>query len=178
MKLILDALPIIFFFICYKFFGLMTATKVTIAVAIIQILLTRIIVGKFEKMTIISALCITILGGATLFFDNEIFIKWKPTAVYWASAVAFLVTHFLDKTLAERIAGHAVDLPVKSWRALNISWCVFFVLMGIANLYVVYNFATNVWVNFKLFGTLGLTVLFVIGQSIYMSKQHAAVSKK
>jgi intracellular septation protein len=176
MKLFFDIFPIVCFFICYKFFGLMLATKVTIGISLLQVLLTRIISGKLQQMTLVSFLTVTLLGGATLIFDNEIFIKWKPTVVYWLLSLGFLLTHYLDKTLAQRIGEKAIELPVKNWRLLNLSWCLFFLFMGALNLYVVYNFATSVWVNFKLFGTLALTVIFVIAQSIYMTK-HAAISQ-
>lgn len=153
---------------------MMIATKVTIAISLLQVLLTKIISGKVQKMTIVSFLTVALLGSATLIFENEIFIKWKPTVVYWVLSLGFLITHYMNKTLAQRIGENAIQLPLKSWRLLNISWCVFFIFMGAMNLYVVYNFATNVWVNFKLFGTLALTVVFVIAQSIYMTK-HAAI---
>jgi len=178
MKLFFDILPIIFFFICYKFFGLMVATKVTIAISLLQLLLTRLISGKVQQMSVISFFIVSILGGATLFFDNEIFIKWKPTAVYWVLSGAFFISHYMNKTLAQRFGEKAIDLPTRSWRLLNLSWGLFFLLMGALNLYVVYNFATSVWVNFKLFGTLALTIVFVIGQSIYMTKYTAISSNK
>ena len=153
----------------------MIATQVMIVISLLQVLYSRIVLGKFQKMSVISFLVISFLGGATLIFNNEIFIKWKPTAVYWVLALGFLLTQYLEKTLAQRAGEKTLELPVKNWRLLNFTWGIFFLFMGFANLYVVYNFATDVWVNFKLFGTLVLTLIFVLAQSIYIAK-HAVIS--
>ena len=122
-------------------------------------------------LNLISFLSILILGGATLLLKDDIFIKWKPTAVYWFLATALLFSQiFSKKPLMQHLAESTIQMPDKIWRQINLSWCIFFAAMGIANLYVVYNFDTNVWVNFKLFGTLGLTIVFITCQSIYMAK--------
>ena len=124
-----------------------------------------------------SFLSILILGGATLLLKNEIFVKWKPTVVYWALAIALLGSQlFSTKPLLQRLGEGSILLPERIWRHLNTMWWIFFLLLGLTNLYVVYNFSTTAWVNFKLFGTLGLTLLFVVLQSIYMAK-HAKIQK-
>ncbi len=171
LKLLLDFLPIGLFFIAYKYFNLMIATKVAIAASLAQLMWLRVSTGKYQKINLISFLSISILGGATLLLKNDIFIKWKPTAVYWALASALLFSQLsTNKPILQRLGEKSIQLPIHIWRQLNMVWCGFFVSLGIINLYVVYNFSTSVWVNFKLFGTLGLTVLFVVLQSLYMAK--------
>ena len=171
MKLLFDFFPIVLFFLAYKFGDLMIATQTAIAASLVQVLWLRFRTGEFPKMQLISFFAILILGGATLVLQDELFVKWKPTAVYWLLGLIFLGSHFIgEQTLIERLAQNSVHLPAKIWRQLNLSWTIFFVLMGVTNLYVVYHFETKVWVNFKLFGTLGLTLLFIIGQAIYMAK--------
>lgn len=171
LRLLFDFLPIGLFFIAYKYFNLMIATQVAIAASLVQLIWLRISTGKYQKVNLISFLSILILGGATLLLKNDIFIKWKPTAVYWALALALLFSQlFTTKPILQRLGEASIQLPIRIWRQLNMLWCIFFTALGIINLYVVYNFSTSAWVNFKLFGTLGLTVLFVVLQSLYIAK--------
>lgn len=176
IKLLLDFLPIALFFAAYKYYNLMVATQVAIAASLLQLVWLRITTGKVQKINLISFLSILILGSATLLLKNDIFVKWKPTVVYWALAIALLASQvFGKKPLIQRLGEASVKLPEHVWRNLNMGWGSFFLIMGIVNLYVVYNFSTAIWVNFKLFGTLGLTVVFIVLQSIYMAK-HSQVS--
>ena len=171
MKMLVDFFPIILFFTAYKFFGIYTATAVAMAASLLQVLYSWFWHHRVEAMQVITLVVIMLLGSVTLLLHNIMFIKWKPTVIYWIFALMFLLTQFIgNKTLLQRMLGTKITLPVTVWNRLNISWAVFFAAMGIANLYVVYNYSTNTWVNFKLFGTLGLTVLFVIIQSFYMAK--------
>jgi intracellular septation protein len=171
IKILLDFLPIALFFIAYKFFNLMVATQVAMVASLLQLIWLRVSTGKIHKVTLISFLSILVLGGATLLLKDDIFIKWKPTAVYWALSIAFLFSQlFSKKPIIQRFGEKSVHLPDRIWRQLNLTWCAFFSAMGFANLYVVYNFNTAVWVNFKLFGTLGLTIVFILAQSVYMAK--------
>lgn len=171
IKLLLDFFPIALFFAAYKFFNLMIATQVAIATSLAQVLWLRVTTGKFPKVQLVSFLSILILGGATLLLKDDIFIKWKPTAVYWLLSTALLFSQiFSSKPLMQRFGEKSVKLPSRIWRQLNITWCIFFASMGVANLYVVYNYDTAAWVNFKLFGTLGLTLVFIVAQSLYMAK--------
>jgi len=170
-KILLDFLPIALFFISFKFFNLMIATQVAIVASLIQLIWLRISTGKIHRVNLISFLSILVLGGATLLLKDDIFIKWKPTAVYWLLSIALLFSQlFSQKPLVQSLGESSVQLPSKIWRQLNLTWFAFFCGMGFANLYVVYNFDTAVWVNFKLFGTLGLTIVFIFAQSIYMAK--------
>jgi intracellular septation protein len=171
MKLLFDFLPIFLFFITYKIYGIYAATAVAIGGSLIQVTFQRIKYKRFESMHLITFFSILLLGGATLLMHNEIFIKWKPTILYWLLAILFLGSSIIGKKpILQRLMEANIQLPLPIWRKLNLSWSIFFLLLGCANLYVVYHFTTNTWVNFKLFGTLGLTILFVIAQSLYMAK--------
>jgi intracellular septation protein len=119
----------------------------------------------------VSLAIITVFGGATIYFNNETFIKWKPTVLYWCFGAALIFAQYvMRKNLIRAMLGGQVELPELVWQKLNLSWAGFFVAMGIVNLYVAYSFATETWVNFKLFGFTGLMIAFVIGQSFYLSK--------
>lgn len=171
MKLLFDICPIILFFICYKFYGIYTATAVAMMASLIQVVIFRLREQRYEKMHLISLALIFILGGATLFFHNPAFIKLKPTGIYWLSALAFLGSFFIGKkTLIQKMIDSNINLPKKIWNRLNFSWAVFFILMGIVNLYVANYYDTNAWVNFKLFGGAGLTLLFVFLQALYLTR--------
>lgn len=176
MKFLFDFFPVLAFFIAYyipedRAQGLYVATAVAIVAAFIQVSVYWLINRRFEKMHLITLVIILILGAATLLTRNKEFFMWKPTAVYWLFAVVFLASQFIGKkTLVQRMMDHAIQLPKTAWLNLNRSWVVFFILMGAVNLYVAYNFAEHIWVNFKLFGILGFTLLFAIGQAVYMSR--------
>lgn len=171
MKLLFDFFPILIFFISYKWFGIFTATAVAMIASLLQVISFRITHQRYEKMHLISLVVIFILGGATLFFHNPWFIKWKPTGIYWLTALALITSSwFSKKTLIEKMMDNNINLPQKTWTKLNYAWTLFFILMGWLNLYVAYLYSTDVWVNFKLFGSTGLTLLFVLMQAIYLSK--------
>ena len=183
MKFLFDFLPIALFFITFKFYddpqeGVLAATAVAIIATIIQVLLFWLKNKRVEKMHIVTLVLITVLGGATLILKDPVFIKWKPTGVNWAFAIAFLGSQFIgSKPFVKRMMAHAVDLPEAVWMRLNIAWVVFFTAMGFANLYVAFNYDLSTWVDFKTYGMLGLTVLFVILQAIYLAK-HMPEDKK
>jgi intracellular septation protein len=171
MKMLFDFLPILLFFIAYKLYGIYVATAVAIVASIAQVSLHWLKHRRVELMPIITLVLIIILGGATLLLHNELFIKWKPTAIDWAFALVFLISQIIGaKPLTQRMLEKNIQLPRPIWLRLNLSWIIFFSVMGLANLYVAYHFDTNTWVNFKLFGMLGLTLLFVIFQALYMAR--------
>ena len=172
MQFFIDFLPIILFFIAYKFFNLFIATYVAIAAAILHIVYMRLKGKKIEFMQWATLATICVLGGATLFFQNELFIKWKPTAVYWLLSLGFLTSQFVgQKPLARRMMERSLTLADSQWKKLNLSWVLFFTIMGGLNIFVLTYYDTNTWVNFKLFGTLGLTLVFILGQAFILSKQ-------
>jgi intracellular septation protein len=171
MKLFFDFLPIVVFFAAFKLGNIYVATASAIAAVILQMAVTVLRGKRLEMMHIVTLGMITLLGGATLIFRNEIFIKWKPTVVYWVlGLIFFLSPYFSKKFLVQKMLENSLTLPTKAWRTLNTSWYSFFLLMGFLNLYVVYNYSTEIWVNFKLFGTLGLTLAFVLVQGVIVAR--------
>jgi intracellular septation protein len=171
MKLLFDFFPILLFFFAYKFFGIYVATAVAIAATIVQVGLVWFKTRKIEKMHVVTLAMIFIFGGATLMLKDETFIKWKPTVINWIFGLAFLASQFFTKKpLVERMMGGTLHLPPIIWRRLNMIWALFFIALGCANLFVIYSFDTNTWVNFKLFGMLGLMILFVVIQAMYLSR--------
>lgn len=171
MKLFFDMLPIILFFITYKVFDIYVATATAIVSVIAQIIFFYIRRQKPETMHWVTLFFMVCLGGATLYLQDEIFIKWKPTAVYWILGLIFLFSEYIGhKNLVQRMLDKSVTLPKTIWHKLNLCWVAFFAFMGLLNIYVVYHFDTDTWVNFKLFGTLGLTIVFVVLQAFYLAK--------
>lgn len=171
MKLLFNIFPIFLFFIAYKLFGIYLATATAMVATLIQVITHRIIHKQYEKLHLISLLLILLLGGATLLFQDPSFIKWKPTVIYWLCAIAFLVSFWWgEKTLVQKMFDGNIQLPKPIWKRLNFAWILFFVVMGIFNLYIAFNYNTNTWVNFKLFGGAGLTLIFVFVQALYLTR--------
>jgi intracellular septation protein len=171
MKLLFDFFPILLFFIAYKAADIYVATLAAIAGSVVQVGLTWFRTRQIETMHLVSLVLIVVFGGATWFLRDELFIKWKPTVLNGLFALVFLASQlFGERTVIERMLGGQLELPRPVWRRLNLAWALFFIVVGAANLFVVYTFNTEIWVNFKLFGMLGLTILFVILQSVYLSR--------
>lgn len=174
MKLLFDFFPILLFFIAYKVYDIYVATAVAIAASFVQVGTAWVKTRKIEPMHVVTLLMIVIFGGATLYLQDELFIKWKPTVINWLFGIAFLASQmFGDRTFIERVMSANLTLPRAVWRRLNLSWALFFMVLGTVNLVVLYTFDTNTWVNFKLFGMLGLTFVFVLVQSFYLSRHIA-----
>lgn len=170
MQLLVDFLPIIIFFATYKFAGMYAATAAIIAVMAAQIGLQWIRHRTVNKMLLTSGALVAVFGSMTLLLRNPIFFQWKPTIVNLLFAAAFLGSRFIgEKTLTERMMGHAIQLDQAIWRQLNIMWVANFSSLAAANLYVVYNFSEATWVNFKLFGMLGLTLVMVLAQAAWIT---------
>lgn len=195
MKLLFDLLPVILFFGAYKFAGaspdtahqlaagwlgdgisasqapILIATAVAIIATFGQIAWVWLRHRKVDTMLWVSLAIITVFGGATLFFHNPTFIKWKPTALYWLFAIVLAISDLmLGRNLIRKMLEAQVRLPDAIWSRLNLAWATFFALMGVLNLYVAYTFTEEAWVNFKLFGGMGLMLLFVIAQGFYLSR--------
>lgn len=171
MKLLLDFLPIAVFFAAFKLFDIWVATGVAIAATVAQIAWLRWRTGKVEPMQWLSLGVIVLFGGATLLAHNDTFIKWKPTVLYWLMGGTLAVGQLVfRRNLLKSLMGTQLSLPESAWRALTWSWTAFFAAMGVVNLWVAFHYDTDTWVNFKLFGGMGLMVLFVIGQAVYLSK--------
>lgn len=171
MKLLFDLFPIALFFFAYKLQGIFAATAVAIAATVVQIGWSWLRRRKVEPMLWISLAVIAVFGGATLFLKDETYIKWKPTVLYWLlSSVLLLSASLFKKNLIAAMMQGQLALPAAAWRNLNLSWVGFFALLGAANLYVAKHFSTDAWVNFKLFGTTGLLLGFVLVQALFLSR--------
>jgi intracellular septation protein len=174
MQVLFDVFPVIVFFVVYRFQGIYAATVAIIATMALQIAYQWFRYGKVNRMFLISGIAVAILGAITLALRNPLFIQWKATIVNWLFAAAFLGSQFIgDKTLIERVMGHAVQLEAAFWRQLNLMWVVVFVALGAANLYVVYHFSEAVWVDFKMFGMTGLLLLVAILQAVWIALRTA-----
>jgi intracellular septation protein len=171
MKFLFDLFPVILFFAAFKMADIYVATAVAIGATFLQIGLLALLRKKIEPMLWISLGIIVVFGGATLILRDETFIKWKPTVLYWLFGIALAVAHLLlRRNLIRSMLGAQVQLPDPVWRKLNWSWVAFFAFMGVANLLVAFNFTTDQWVNFKLFGGTGLMLLFVVGQALFLAR--------
>ena len=170
-KFLFDLFPLILFFAAYKFAGIYVATGVAMAAALLQILWIKLRGHAVETMHWVNLSIIVVFGGATLWLQNEAFIKWKPTVLYWVMGGALLIGQLVFKKNGIRsLMGSQMRLPEAVWQRVNLSWAAFFTAMGCINLWVAYSFSTSAWVNFKLFGGLGLMFAFVAVQAIYLNK--------
>lgn len=171
MKLLLDFFPIVLFFAAFKLWDIYVATGVAIVATIAQIAYFKFSTGKIEPMQWLSLGVIVVFGGATILAHDESFIKWKPTILYWLMGGALLAAQlFWKRNLLKSLMGAQMELPDAAWRAMNWSWIGFFAVMGALNLWVAFRFDTDTWVNFKLFGGLGLMLLFVVAQALFLSR--------
>ncbi len=171
MKFMFDFFPVLLFFIAYKAYDIYTATAVLIIACLVQTAGHWAVHRKFEKSHLITLVLVSLFGGATLLLQDEMFIKWKPSVINWLFGVAFIGSQFIgEKSLIQRMLGAQLELPQTVWRNLNTAWAIFFIALGFVNLYVVYNFDTDTWVDFKMFGLMGLTLGFMLLQGLYLAK--------
>jgi len=171
MKLLADFFPILLFFIAYKMYDIYIATAVAIVAALGHVAYSYAKHKKVEKMQWITLGLILVFGGLTLAFRDPTFIMWKPSIVNLLFALAFLGSQYIgEKSFIERMMGSNISLPKQEWTKLNLSWVLFFTFLAVINLYVAYSFSEDTWVNFKLFGMMGLTFVFIIIQGLYLSR--------
>jgi intracellular septation protein len=171
MKFLFDVFPVLLFFVAFKVYDIYVATAVAIAATFVQIGWVWLRHRKVDTMLWISLAVIVVFGGATLLLQDETFIKWKPTVLYWLFGVALAVAAAIfKKNLIRALMEKQVTLPDVVWGKLLASWIGFFVTMGALNLFVAYNFSTDAWVNFKLFGGMGLMLVFVVLQALMLGK--------
>jgi len=200
MKLLLDFLPIILFFAAFKYseanaawasnfatehFGFLVqggkvgtaeapvllATIVVIVATLAQVLFLKLRGRKVDTMLWVSLVLVVVLGGLTVYFHSDTFIKWKPSVLYWVMGLSFWLSPLLfGKNLLRVLLGEQFELPAKVWHRLNFAWVAFFAVMGFLNIWVAYTFSLAAWVNFKLFGSLGLMLVFTIAQGLYLSR--------
>lgn len=171
MKLLFDLFPVVLFFLAYKLHDIFVATAVAIAATFVQIGWLWIRHRQIEKMMWINLAVIMVFGGATLVFQDEMFIKWKPTVFYWLiGSVLFISNWLFSKNLIKVALEKQMVLPAAVWSTLNLSWIVFFAIMGCVNLFVAFNYSLDTWVSFKLFGATGLMLVFIVAQIIFLGK--------
>ena len=150
---------------------ILLATAVAIIATMAQIGYLLLRGRKVDGMLWVSLAIIVVFGGATIYFHNEAFIKWKPTVLYWVFAVVLMGAQILmGKNLIRLMMKAQIDLPDPVWNRVNMAWAAFFAAMGVVNLYVAFNFSTSTWVNFKLFGFTGMMIVFVVAQTMFLSK--------
>ncbi|MGR2664124.1 MULTISPECIES: septation protein A [Chromobacterium] len=171
MKFFTDLFPVVLFFATYWLSrDMFIATGVAIAATTLLVGWTWLRHRKVDTMQWVSLGLIVVLGGATLLLHDKHFIMWKPTVLYWVMGAGLLISDFLGKNGLKLMMGQQLQLPAPVWRKLTWAWVGFFAFMGALNLFVAYRFSEDVWVNFKLFGGLGLMLAFVIAQSLFLSK--------
>ena len=171
MKFLFDLLPVVLFFVAFKLANIYVATATAIATTFVQVAWLKLRGKRVGPMLWASLAIIAVFGGATLLLQNEIFIKWKPTVLYWLlGAVLAGAALLFRRNLVRVMLAEQVRLPDPVWNRLNWSWVAFFAFMGALNLYVAYNYPTDLWVNFKLFGGMGLMLLFVVVQALFLAR--------
>lgn len=179
MKLLFDFFPLLLFFAAYKLYDIFVATAVAIIASFAQVAMFWLKHRRFEKMHLIALGAIAVFGGLTLVLHDNTFIKWKPTIVHWLMSTLLFGSQFVGKkTVIERILGEQISLPRRVWARLNFSWGVFFFVLGVLNIYVAFFFGPHldaqtrddIWVYFKVPGTLALTLLFVVMQALLMAR--------
>ncbi|WP_394809516.1 septation protein A [Nitrosomonas sp.] len=170
-KFLFDLFPVILFFLAFKLYDIFVATAVAIVAAIVQIGWLWFRRRQVDKMMWINLAIIVIFGGATLVSQDETFIKWKPTVLYWLIAAVLLVSNLIfRRNLIQAMLEKQIVVPLFVWNRLNLSWVGFFLAMGCINLYVAFSFSVDTWVTFKLFGATGLMLVFIIVQMMMLGK--------
>ncbi len=170
-KFLFDLFPLALFYAAFELFDIYVATGVAIVATFTQIGWLLLRKKEIGPMLWVTLVIITVFGGATIYFHNENFIKWKPTVLYWLFASALLIAQYgFNTNIMRKLMGKELTLPDDVWNKVNISWAIFFAAFGVLNLYVAYNFSTQTWARFKVFGWVVLTIIFVIAQGIWLHK--------
>lgn len=169
MKVFFDLFPVILFFVAFKLWDIFTATAVAIGATLAMIIYSKIRHGKVEKMLLVNGAIITVMGGITLLLNDETFIMWKPTVLYWLLAAALLISNlFFKKNLIKQMMGKMLNPPAAVWNKLNLAWIAFLIALGFINIYVLKNYSADTWVNFKLFGVTSMMFVFMMAQILVL----------
>lgn len=170
MAFLFDFFPVLLFFLAYKWQGIFVATGVIIIATITQVAVQWLRTRTVKPMHLVTAVLVLVFGGITLLLGDEEWIKWKVTVVNWLFAIAFAASAWIGarKTVIERLLGAEIRLPATVWQRLNAMWIAFFLVLGAINLFVMFRFNTDTWVEFKFYGVLGLTLLFALIQGAYL----------
>lgn len=181
MQLLYEILPVFLFFMAFKFYGIYAATVVGIGATLIQSVLTRLFTSKWDRKQLVTLGVFSFFGGLTLYFHDPIFVKWKPTIIFWIFAIILIGSQlFTKRPLIQRMMVNALDskyeIPFRVWTRLNIMWALFFALLGGVNLFVAYSYSSDAWVNFKFYGISIALLVFSILQAIYLARYMSETS--
>jgi len=173
-KFLFDFIPVFLFFIVFHFKGIYAATITGIVATALQVIIYYIWKRKFEKQQLLTFAVFVVFGGLTLYFHNPIFVKWKPSIVFWVMGLVFFGSLYIGKKplLKSMLEASLQDqaLTFEVWKTLTYIWSIFFIALGTINIFIAYHFSTEVWVNFKFYGITGLLLLFCIGQAVYLAR--------
>ncbi|MCX5778690.1 MAG: septation protein A [Elusimicrobia bacterium] len=182
MKILFDLFPVILFFIAFKVKGIYVATAVAIAAAVLQVVYSWVRYKKVDTMAWVGMGVLVVFGGSTLLLHNEMFIKWKPTILYWIFSLTILIGYaVMKKNIIRTLMHKQIVLPENIWTKMNLAWGIFFAVLGAINLGVAYTCTTATWVNFKLFGIMGIMLVFIVLQALLMApyiKDNAPAAEK
>lgn len=175
MKFIFEILPVLLFFLVFKFYDIYAATLVGIIATYVQAVSHRWYTGQWSKQQVVTLAAFLVFGGMTLYFHDPRFIKWKPTVVFWIfTLVIFITQFFMQKPIMQRLMEHMLEgkasIPTVAWRRINLCWGLFFMTLGAINLYVAYSYSNDAWVNFKFYGVTSALIIASIVQSIYLTR--------
>jgi intracellular septation protein len=175
-NMLIDFVPVLLFFAAFKIYGIYVATTVGIVATALQVVLTRWLRHRFDKQQVITLIIFSVFGGMTLYFHDPIFVKWKPSIIFWVFGVVFFFSQFIGaKPLAQRmlegmLEGQAHTVPKLIWTRLNIAWSVFFLFLGTLNIYIAYTYSTDTWVNFKVYGIMSILLTFSFIQAMCLTR--------
>ena len=174
LNMLYDFIPVLLFLMAFKWYGIYTATIVGIVATALQVVVTIAWKKKIDKKQLFTLVVFILFGGMTLYFHNPIFVKWKPSIIFWLFGIVFLLNHFMGKkVLIQRMMENMLEdkkLPESVWKRMNITSALFFLALGTLNIFIAYHFSTDAWVNFKFYGILGLLILFSVAQAAYLSR--------
>ena len=175
MQLFYEIFPVFLFFLAFKFYDIYVATIVGIVATTLQVIASRAWTGKWDRKQIVTLAVFLFFGGMTLYFHDPIFVKWKPTVIFWIFALIIIGYQlFVRKSLMQRLMSNMLqekaDVPIVVWKRLDFIWALFFGVLGCANLYIAYYYSNDAWVNFKFYGITGALFLFSIFQAFYLMR--------
>ncbi len=181
MQFIYDILPVFLFFMAFKLYGIYVATVVGMIATFLQMIFNRWWLKVWDKKQVITFFVFLVFGSMTLYFHDPIFVKWKPTVIFWIFALAIVISQFFEKPLMQRLMENMLQekavIPSLAWKKLNVIWAIFFVGMGGVNLYIAYHFSNDAWVNFKFYGITAGLFLISVFQALYLARYLSSEEK-
>lgn len=173
MQVFYDILPVFLFFMAFKLYDIYVATVVGIVATALQVIVTRLWKGTWDRKQLITLAVFVVFGGMTLYFHNPIFVKWKPTIIFWAFATALIFSQFFTKkTIMQRLMESSLqekgEVPKKVWRRINLFWACCFLVLGAINIHIAYHYSNDAWVNFKFYGITAALFVISLIQAVYL----------